>query len=242
MAEPEIVFNKAIINFLKSIAIFNDRAVFEQHDNTLVAKTANSEIAYKGVFKNIQFNNIQAPIKLNVPNISQLCNFINSLKDENVLFQYKGSYLKYTSKQLRLKYQLLDDGIISSCKLNIDKALKLDFDVSFSLAKDDINNIIKLLSYGPTESKIYFYTENNSLYADVADKEKTNTNETSWCLKENIDCTFKDMIIPAETFRILNTINFDSIDIQINTKLYIMVASIKTNDYDVYYVITGREK
>ena len=242
MAEPEIIFDKTITDFLKSIAVFNDRAVFEKEDNTLVAKTANSEIAYKGVYKSVIYNNINDSIRLNVPNIVQLQNFISSLKDDTIKFEYQNSYLKYVSKQLKLKYQLLEDGIISSCKLNIDKALNLDFNVKFDLNKEDIVSVIKLLSYGPSECKLYFYTQNNCLYVDIADKEKTNTNETSWCLKENIDYEFSGMIIPAETFRILNTINFDKINIQINTDLYIMVATINDDSYDIYYVITGREK
>lgn len=236
--------NNSITNFLKSISAFNDRVILDEIDNKLVATTATNECVYRGYYNAIQFDkkNNDDVVKLNIPEIKKLTKFFESLPEDNISLKYDNNKLIYSSKYLKLKYHLLSDGIINECKLNIDRALKLNFDIEFDLQRSDISNIIKMLSYNNIESKLYFYVENNNLYCDIADKTKTNTDELSLCIKENVSFNFNGLIIPAETFRILNTTLFDSINIKLNTDKYIMLATIAEKDYTIHYIISGREK
>ena len=243
MEKSKIIFGSNIKDFLKSISIFNDRVIFYKKDNDLIATVANNECVFRGIYKHVQFENIQSEdFHLNIPDIRKLIKFIDLIPDDNISLEYNDNHLKYISKQLKLKYFLLDDGIINECKLNIDKALTLQYDIDFDLDKTSIDKIIKLHSNNNNVTKLYLYTRDNCLYCDIADKLLVNTDEISICLKENINFNLEELIIPIEVIRALNTTNFDSLKMQINISMAITLVTNEQKDYKIYYIISGLEK
>ena len=210
MAESQIIFKRSIIDFLKCISIFTDRVVFNKINNKIEAVVANNECIFKGIYSAVTFNNIDDNVKLNIPDVKKLYTFFSSLSEQDISLSFHENYLKYNTSSLKMKYHLLENGIINECKLNINKALTLDYDVEFELTGDIISSIIKLFSFNGDASKLYFYTSDNNLYCDIADKTKVNTDEMSICIQKNVSYNFNGMIIPTETLRILNTINFDN--------------------------------
>jgi len=243
MDKIQIIFkNKSLNNFLKSIAAFSDRVILEEKNKQLIATTFVDQCVYKGIYKNVSFENLPESLKLNIPDIKNLQKIVDNIKEDNIVFKLTNNSLIYNSKTFKTKYVLLEDGIISSSKLNVDRALNLNWDVSFEITKDKFAELISLTTLSNLEQKkIYFYTSENALYCDIGDKTKINTNEITTMLLENVNFELSDIIIPAEIIRIINTTPYEKINIKVNKERFIVVFTIDDPDYISHYVVAGRE-
>lgn len=244
MDKTEITFKKiSLNNFLKSIAAFSDRVIFEEKNNQLIATTFVDQCIYRGIYKNVNLiKSNQDLIKLNIPDVKNLQKIIDNINDDNITFKLNTNNLVYSSKFFKTKYVLLEDGIISSCKLNIDKALNLNWDIDFNINKENFSHLISLSTLSNLENKkLYFYTSENCLYCDIGDKTKINTNELTSLILENIEFELSGIIIPAEIIRIINTIPYDNINIKINKEKFIVLFTINDPDFTSYYIVAGRE-
>ena len=55
MDKIEIIFkNTSLNNFLKSVAAFSDRVIFEEKNNQLIATTFVDQCIYRGIYKNVR--------------------------------------------------------------------------------------------------------------------------------------------------------------------------------------------
>lgn len=245
MDKIEIIFkNKSLNNFLKSIAAFSDRVIIEEKNNQLIATTFVDQCIYRGIYKNAIFNkNKDDIIKLNIPDVKNLQKIVDNISEEDIKFKINNNNLTYSSKTFKTKYVLLEDGIISSCKLNIDRALNLNWDIKFDVSRENFANLISLTSLSNLEQKkLYFYTNNNCLYCDIGDKTKINTNELTSLIIENVDFDLSGIIIPAEIIRIINTAPYKTINIKINKERFIILFTIDDEDYISHYIVAGREE
>lgn len=245
MDKIEIIFkNKSLNNFLKSIAAFSDRVIIEEKNNQLIATTFVDQCIYRGIYKNVIFNkNTDDSIKLNIPDVKNLQKIVDNISEENIKFRINNNNLTYSSKTFKTKYVLLEDGIISSCKLNIDRALNLNWDIEFNVNRENFANLISLTSLSNLEQKkLYFYTNNSCLYCDIGDKTKINTNELTSLIIEGINFDLSGIIIPAEIIRIINTAPYKTINIKINKERFIVLFTIDDEDYISHYIVAGREE
>lgn len=245
MEENKIIFqNASMNNFLRSIAAFADRVIIEEKDNQLMATTFIDQCIFRGYYKNIKFNKVdENVIKLNIPDVKNLQKIIDNITENDVTFKINGNHIVYNSKNFKTKYFLLEDGIIPTCRLNIDKALNLNWDVSFDLTRDDFSRVLKLTSLSNIENKkLYFYTSENALYCDIGDKISTNTNELTTMLLDNVDFEVSGIIIPAEIIRIINSAPYETMNIKINKEKFLILFSINDIDYTSYFIVAGKEK
>ena len=92
--------------------------------------------------------------------------------------------------------------------------------------------------------KVYFYTKDGSMYAEVNDKKRQNIDNI--CLKLADKYSGDQITTPLpmslETIRLLGSARTDKIDVLINNKLNVMMFGINNNDIKLTYIVSGLVK
>ena len=106
---------------------------------------------------------------------------IQCIPGEDITLDVYDSVIKYESKDVRFQYYLLDDGIIETPPLSEEKIKAIEYNTNFELAYESLVGLIKSSSFVVDIHKVYFYTKDGSIYAEVNDKKRQNIDNI--CLK-----------------------------------------------------------
>ena len=115
---------------------------------------------------------IDRDINLNIPDLNRLSKMIQCIPGEDITLDVYDSVIKYESKDVRFQYYLLDDGIIETPPLSEEKIKAIEYNTNFELAYESLVGLIKSSSFVVDIHKVYFYTKDGSMYAEVNDKKR----------------------------------------------------------------------
>jgi|TARA_R110000744_G_scaffold310546_2_gene418226 hypothetical protein len=187
---------------------------------------------------------IDRDINLNIPDLNRLSKMIQCIPGEDITLDVYDSVIKYESKDVRFQYYLLDDGIIETPPLSEEKIKAIEYNTNFELAYESLVGLIKSSSFVVDIHKVYFYTKDGSMYAEVNDKKRQNIDNI--CLKLADKYSGDQITTPLpmslETIRLLGSARTDKIDVLINNKLNVMMFGINNNDIKLTYIVSGLVK
>ena len=187
---------------------------------------------------------IDRDINLNIPDLNRLSKMIQCIPGEDITLDVYDSVIKYESKDVRFQYYLLDDGIIETPPLSEEKIKAIEYNTNFELAYESLVGLIKSSSFVVDIHKVYFYTKDGSIYAEVNDKKRQNIDNI--CLKLADKYSGDQITTPLpmslETIRLLGSARTDKIDVLINNKLNVMMFGINNNDIKLTYIVSGLVK
>ena len=187
---------------------------------------------------------IDRDINLNIPDLNRLSKMIQCIPGEDITLDVYDSVIKYESKDVRFQYYLLDDGIIETPPLSEEKIKAIEYNTNFELAYESLVGLIKSSSFVVDIHKVYFYTKDGSIYAEVNDKKRQNIDNI--CLKladkYNGDQITTPLPMSLETIRLLGSARTDKIAVLINNKLNVMMFGINNNDIKLTYIVSGLVK
>jgi len=185
-----------------------------------------------------------ADLKLNVPDIARLIRVLQCIDSQSITLVVDGNKIKYTSSDIRFTYHLLHDGILSLPPLSLEKIKKLEFDTTLKVPCTSINNLIKSSTFTLNINKVYFFTKDGSVYAEINDMQSQNVD--SICIKlcdsyegEDIE---KPLPVSFDTIRTLSSVKCQDMNIKINKKLNVMTFGINNNNVAVKYIVSGLVK
>lgn len=187
-----------------------------------------------------QKNDIDQTITLNIPDLNRLSRTLSCIRDQDVDLEVDSNCIKYKSSSVRFKYHLLEDGIIAVPSVSIDKIKKLDFKYSFDLHKNDVLSLIKGSSLVTDVDKLYFYVEDDCVYAEITDKETSNTDSYTQKISDTYkgDDQFDQMSISFEVLRIISSLRFDSIKVRINTDVNVLLFEVEIENVKHNFICT----
>lgn len=178
---------------------------------------------------------------LNVPDIKRLHKIIGCIdQQDNVSLNIDTNSISYNSPSTRFKFFLLDDGILTSPAISVDKINKLSFDTVFDVDHDRLMDLIKGSTYANESEKIYIYTdEHNNVYGELTDKEKPNMD--SFCIKlcDNVSTSIPPIAFNFENIRIVSGTRVNKIKFNINTQLSVAKVDLEQNNCYISYIISG---
>ena len=168
---------------LKPVNRLTDSCVLKIDGDTLYTlcnSSDNSVILYADTKLPIELDKL----KLNLINIKKLLTGLDCLGDDGEFrFMYNENHIVCKSingnNNTHIKYHLSDDGIIKESTVNIEKISKLNFDTIFEISLFKIKQIISAYSFTSDVNKIYFYTKNNDVFAEIDDKTMHNIDNVS---------------------------------------------------------------
>jgi hypothetical protein len=223
------------LQFLDANAKINNSFVLQLGKNayTIIGSENNT------LFLLSQFNikNIEFEEKLNIADCRKLARAIENINKEDITLTIQKNCLLYKDNTFKFKYHLLENGFIGEPAINISKINNFEFDIQFCLSKEIIQTLFKYSSFASTTNKIYLYTDNNALYAELTDRASSNVDSITLKLKD-VDFNLSPIIVNFENLRFLSLIS-NNVDFKINTNYGVLIIEINTEDLHLKYIITS---
>jgi len=193
---------------------------------------------------------LKDPLRLNIINISKLLSGLTCLgEDGSFSIEYNNNNIKCSMKNddgenTHFKYHLVDDTVVRECPIKIDKVAKLNFDTNFVITNPKIKQIMSGYAFAADLTKIYFYTKDGKVYAEINDKTLQNVDNISMKIADSFsgDDINTPTPISTEVFKNLATCRTD-VNVKINNQFKVFIFQNKDdNDVELKYIVSALVK
>lgn len=231
-----------VSKFLTPISKINENAVVKVHKDKITSLiTTNDETLILYVQYNEESDVGDSYQNINIPDINRLIKVINCIDNNNIQMALDGNKMVYTSDNINFKYHLLEDGIIATPGISIDKIKKLTFDVTFDLTYSNINSVIKGSTFTVDTDKLYIYTKDGKVNCELTDRQKHNTDSFTQTFANSY--TGEDIISPVpinvEIIRLISSLRFDTCQVSIDVTKKVLLFTISADKYTLNFVTVG---
>jgi len=243
----KITVNKdTLINkFIAPVSKVAERCVislYPDHIQSLVASPDGNPILYAHVTTSCDIGD-EKEVCLNIPNLNKLSRILSCLPSENIELQVNSNSIEYSSPNMRFKYHLLEDGVIEKAPVKLEKIKELQFNSDFIIDKDKVAEIMKGTTFATDTKKIYFYTKDGNVYAELTDRELANTDSVSYFITDEF--SGEELKIPIlidlEIFKMFYGLKQDIIA-KINSKTKVIMFKFEDVGYKLQYIVAPLKK
>ena len=233
--------------FLSPVSKINDSSILKLTNkgfSTLMSAADNTVILY-GQY-DVECEEVEGTHIFNLPDLNRLIKILQCIEKDNISLQLESNHIKYSSSDVRFKYHLLDDGILSAPPVSVDKIKQTvkNYNASFKVPYTSLINLIKNGSFALDINKVYLFSKNGEVYAEIDDKERHNVD--SFCMKlcNGIygDEITEPLPISFETIRVLAGTRCEEVAVYVNTELNVLTFEVNTNDVKMTYIVSGLSK
>jgi hypothetical protein len=188
--------------------------------------------------------NTQGILKINLPDIKKFVRLLECVDDSKLELTLEGNHIKYNTSSFKFNYFLLEDSYMQRCPVNPDKIKQLSYDSSFVLSNSKFNEILKGSSIATDTDKLYFYTKNDSVYAELNDFERQNVNNITYLVTEKFSGEPIKNALPLnlENVRMLAGLRAENINVKINNALKVTLFEIEDEYVSIKFIISALVK
>lgn len=238
-----VIKNKGefITKFLKPVCNISDSGCLKIQENKVTSINATQDSSVI-LFAQCNINiDTDKPVVLNCPDLRRLERIVSLLDTNEVALKYNGSSLSYNDGKIRFTYHLLESGILSGPSLSADKIGKLTFNLKFTVEQSKITELIKGSSFANTASKLYISFVDGKVYGEIADKTNPLLDTFTTIINDNFtpEEPVSDIPINFETIKVLSTVKWENITVNINTALGVILFEINEEDYKLKYIVSA---
>lgn len=182
-------------------------------------------------------------VTLNIPNVNKLVRILNCIQGDEIELTVNSNNIEYNSPNMKFKYHLLEDGVIERSAVHPDKIKALKFDSDFVIDKGRSSDIMKGSTFAADSNKLYFYMKDSKVFAELTDKEISNTDSVSYFITDEYSGTEikKPILIDLEIFKMFYGLN-ENIITKINTKTNVVLFKFEGDKYSLQYIVAPRVK
>tara|TARA_A100001515_G_C4531511_1_gene197092 strand:- start:110 stop:832 length:723 start_codon:yes stop_codon:yes gene_type:complete len=224
------------LKYLDTVSkIIDTGVIFEIKENKLVSLASSLDstlILHSEYTSDFNFSDT-----LNIPDVKKLRHVLDTIEEESIAIEVNNNNLQYSGNGVKFKYHLYEEGFITKPNINIDKINKFKFDVNFALNKATIQRLFKGSTFASETNKIYFYTENKNLMAELTDRARHNTDNFTLSLGK-VDFELEPIAVNLDNIRLISLLN-DDIRVKINTEYGVVVFDIEENNIKLRYIISA---
>jgi hypothetical protein len=232
----EVANKGEFLRLLDAISKINDSGVIldlkKDKVSSLVSSIDSTLILHSEYKTNSEFENT-----LNIPDVKKLRNVLDTIEDKNISLEINSNNIQYNGNGVKFKYHLFEEGFITRPNINLDKINKFTFDVEFTLDKPTLQRLFKGSTFASETNKIYFYTENNNLMAELTDRSRHNTDNFTLNLGK-ADFSLNPIPVNLDNIRLLSIIN-NEFNVKVNTEYGVVVFDIEDKDIKLKYIISA---
>jgi hypothetical protein len=227
-------------NFLSPLSKITDSAVISVNKGKITSLISTSDNTII-VDANYSDDKIDVKKTLNIPDLKKLFRVISCIDEDNFDLDISSNFIGYSSKNVRFKYHLYDDGIISSPKLNVEKLKTFSFDGSFTLPYAAVVNLVKGSSISTETNKIYISVKDKIVFGELTDKTRANIDSYGIQVADNYDGTQFALAIPLnfEIFRIISSMRFKELQTQLITKMGVLTFDLNLDNAQFKFVVSA---
>ena len=92
---------------------------------------------------------------LNIPDVKKLTRVLDTISDEEIDLIINSNNIAYKGNGIKFKYHLFDDGFLTKPGLNIEKINAFQYDLSFKVDKNILNQIFKGSVFASETNKVF---------------------------------------------------------------------------------------
>lgn len=242
----EITFNKDVLvqKFLLPISKLADNVSLIPKENILyaVCATQDGNIVLLATLKTE--TNLEGVSRLNLPDVKKFVRLLDCVEEQELNLTIEDNHIKYQTDQFKFNYFLLEDSYIQKCPVNPDKINQLTYDSEFILSGIKFNEILRGSSIATDSDKVYFYTKDNNVYAELNDFERQNINNITYLISDSFKGEPIKNTLPLnlENIRLLAGLRVDHFRIKVNNNLKVTLFESKDNDVCVKFIISALVK
>ena len=179
--------------------------------------------------------------KLNIPDINKLIKVLDCIREEYVSLKINSNNISYNEKGIKFKYHLLEDGILSTPAINMEKVKALQFETEFGITNNDLQSLIKSSTFASETDKLYIRTGDGVVYSELTDKNKSNVDSIELVLSQeyaglNID---NPLALSFEIIRTVSCNRFGNVSTKINSNLGVLLFELNNSNVELTYVASG---
>lgn len=223
------------IRFIDSFAKINDSFIAELKESTMSIITSspdNTLISYGNYECSANYNT-----NLNIPDCKKLVRVLDTISSDTLELKINNNNIEYAGNNVKFKYHLFEDGFLQKPSLSIDKIKSFTFDVTFKLTKQQLSAIIKGSTFATETNKLYLYTEENKLVAELTDKARHNSDSYVMSLGE-VDFKLQPVAVSFDNIRLLTLLD-DTVTVNINTKYGVVIIETSNKTSKISYLISS---
>ena len=115
-----------VSNFLSPLSKLGDSCICKLTNKgltTLISTDCRTVILYGSYNQDIEHDG--EPFNLNIPDLGRFIRILQCVDDERIELDVTPAVIKYSARDIRFSYHLLDDNILSTPKISIDKISKI---------------------------------------------------------------------------------------------------------------------
>lgn len=233
--ELRIQNRNEFLRYLDSVSKINDSAIFEITPTgiTCLVSSVDSTLVLLSEFK----DEFDFTTTINVPDIKKLQRVLDTLVDDEITLVINSNNLEYRGKDVKFKYHLFEEGFLTKPSLNVDKIRNFAFDVSFDFTRETLQTLLKGSTFASETNKIYFYTEDGYIKADLTDKARHNTDNYSISI-DKANFSLSPLPINFDNVRLMSNIN-NQYKCNINTEYGVVVIDNDSDCIKLKYIISS---
>lgn len=233
--ELKIQNRNEFLRYLDSVSKINDSAIFDirvDGISCLVSSIDNTLVLLSELKGEFDFSGT-----INVPDIKKLHRVVDTLNTEDLVLNVNSNNLEYKGSDVKFKYHLFEEGFLSKPNLNIEKIKGFSFDVNFEMTREVVQSLLKGSTFASETNKVYLYTEDSVLKADLTDKARHNTDNYSIKVAD-ADFDLKPIPINFDNIRLMSN-NNNTYNCNINTEFGVVVIDNDTDGIKLKYIISS---
>lgn len=159
-------------------------------------------------------------LKLHFADIKKFLRALKFLKDDKPVFEFDKEKLIYKNKDgTKFLYHLIDGMVAKKSSYNEEKVASLKYDVEFLLTESNIKQIISAAAISNIEEKkVYFYTENEKIFAEINDKSQSKVDSISFMVSNNFTGT--NLSPTSISFDLIRNLNGSDIKVKASRQFF----------------------
>tara|TARA_R110002050_G_scaffold30267_6_gene77422 strand:+ start:1764 stop:2477 length:714 start_codon:yes stop_codon:yes gene_type:complete len=222
--------------YLDSVAKINDSAIFDIDTNgisCLVSSIDNTLVLYTE-FKEEQ----DISRSINVPDLKKLHRVVDTIDESSFELNINNNNLEFRGKNVKFKYHLFEEGFLTKPGLNLQKIKDFDYDINFTVDKSLLQQLFKGSTFASETNKVYFYTEDGKLKAELTDRARHNTDVFAITIADEVDFTLEPLPVNFDNIRLLTSIT-SKYEFSINTEYGVVIVDNSNNTTKLKYIISS---
>ena len=230
-----------IKNFLSPIGKVCENAVVNIKKDSISSLTCTNDSTLFLNCRLNQNNNVDENVMLNIPDINKLVNALMCTSKDSLEFELDNNCIRYSSNDIKFKLHLLEDGIITTPTVDVNKIKQINFTTSFDLTYNTLQTLVRGSTFATDVNKLYFSNDGTNVRAEITDSEVQNINSFSSVISDSY--TGQPISEPRpltfETVRFIMTTQFEKCTVHHSDELNVFLFDISTPEYNINYIASG---
>jgi len=227
-------------NFLIPVSKVTNSAVLNiqpKQISTLIA-TSDNTIILNAIYS---LSEEVTPTQLNIPDLSKLTRILSIINQDSITLELDNNSLSYKSADMRFKYHLFENGIISVPKLSMEKLNEVKMDGAFKLQYADLLSLIKGSTIASDTNKIYLSFKDDTVHGELTDKARPNVDSYGLKISTNYAGPQLASTIPLnfEVFRIISSMRFKELNCTFSSKIGVFVFETKLTNTGIKFIVSA---